>query len=252
MGFSALAHQFAPWSLSKAQASSCPFKFNVQYVQHKSGAKKHADTKVGTAVHEVLEKVLAGGDFQSAMTVAALKHELTTPEVEDLKSYAHNIKRFIERFEAFKTKKQITEQFLEKKFGMTDDRQNIGFSDHLVFFRGVWDIAMRSQNGYMIIIDHKSGTVKPIDTYADQLNLYAVAAICMYPDLLGVQSAVHYVQSEEVVWSPVHSADYIRRELFPWFENYIEEAAKRAQLQHAVQGWYCEYCEYTIDCPLRK
>lgn len=261
--FSAEACRYAPWSLSKAAlAKNCSLSFHLQHVKKckdKTPMRNRAG-RIGNAAHEAVELYLKGDSstetLKQALFRAGINAQLTTPELEELQSFAHNIVRFKERIDAFRAKHAVKQFFVEYRFGLRIDGRPTTFygeSDQKghrdVFFRGVMDLAMIAQN-WLIIIDHKSGN--PEDTpakYEDQLKLYALAGTILFPGISGAQMAVHYIQSEEVVWTERVNAQRIRTEFFPWYYNYINSAAAAASAVRPQPGWFCEFCEYTHLCP---
>lgn len=251
--------ELSPWSMSKVQAAvNCPFRFRVKYVERKKGHEpKRSAGRVGIAAHAAIEKYLLNVDLKRALHEAAIDNKLTTPEIEELVSYTQHILSFVQRLDTFKKAKNVSEQFVEKRFGLTVDNRPTKFfpkkgRDEPVFFRGVWDICLRAREKYIIIIDHKSGAVKEIDTYRDQLRLYAIAAVHVFPNVAGVQSALHFLQSEEIVWDKLELTEKIKAEYFPWYVDFLSRAAQEAANTHARKGWYCGFCEYTDLCPLKE
>lgn len=258
--FNEEAVRFAVWSMSKANAAfDCPFRFQLKYVKKRKGhPPSSAAGRIGIAAHSAVERYLKGMDLKEAMRRSMIDQKLTTPETQDLLAFAHSIREFKGRIDRFSREENVTDMHIEKKFGLTRDMRPTKFFGKQVFFRGVWDLCLRAHEKYVVIIDHKSGAVKTgdngepaLDSYEDQLNLYAIAAVNVFPDVAGVQSALHYMQSGEIVWDDMRSADTIRETLYPWFYNYINRAAKEALSPAARRGWYCNFCEYTDLCPLR-
>jgi len=256
MKFSELTLEFAPWSLSKAQtALTCPFRFDLKYVHRVKGKTPPKDSarKVGIAAHAALEMILGGKDLKEAMIKAAVDEELTSIETEDLRSLGHNINNFIERLNTFKKKKDIREQHVEKKFGLTRDLKPTKFFGKDVFFRGVWDLCLISGDPpkkYLIVIDHKSGRTKDLSYYTDQLKLYSLAGVHLFPEIAGVQSAIHYIPDENIVWSTLNSGKIIKEIYTPWYMDFLNKAAAVIPTKQAQKCWLCPFCEYHSECPL--
>lgn len=250
--FSEQARKYRPWSMSKAQtAHRCPRAFKLQYVDFcTTGTKIRGDNLIGNAVHTVLDFAIRKQfTVRDAIPFAANHHKLTSPELDELLAYVHSMESFITRFDAFCKSKNPNELHTEKKFGMDFELKPVSFGDKKnVFFRGVWDVIARVGD-YLIILDHKSGEVKPIEHHTDQLNLYTLAGVHCYPGIKGVQNAIHYVQSEEIVWQPMVPVDHVMRTIVPWYIDYIERAAKNTELGVAVKNDYCAYCSFQGDCP---
>ena len=259
------------------RAKSCGLAFDLEYVRRvKVKTRQSASNRIGSAAHQALENLLKdpnSGDEQlrTFLHRAGVDYELTTPEMEELVSYTYNIADFRRRIEEFKQKHGFNDTLVEHRFGLRDDLSVTSFwgttlpeTDERgkpkrdVFFRGVWDLGLLAP-GYAVIIDHKSG-VPPKDQndviahYGHQLKLYAVSALCTYPELKGVQAAIHYLQSEEIVWGSRKpwTAEFIRTELFPWYIDYINSAAAASEDRSPRKGWYCSFCRYTAQCPLKS
>lgn len=270
------AVRYHPWSMSKAQlAKNCSFAFGLRYVDRAKGVVKEASAagRIGKAAHDVLEVLLKLGNLtglKRAMVKASVDYKLTTPEIEELMSYTHNIASFCKRLERYAEKQGVTATLVERRFGLRanmtpttfwgkeilgvgKDERGKPIKD--VFFRGVWDLVL-SASGYTIIIDHKSGAVpkkteEALAHHDHQLKLYAVAALILFPETRGVQSALHFLQSEEIIWEgKMRTAEQIREELFPWYIEYINEAAGAVAARRPNKGWHCSFCEYTDRCPL--
>lgn len=247
----------APWSLSKVQqALRCPFSFQCKYVNRVRGVPSAgaAANRIGKAAHTTLEWVLSGKhDLREAMRRGAIKEKLTTIEMDELFALAHNISGFLARLEKFKQEHGVTEQSVERKFGLTVEMQPCDFWDtKTVFFRGVWDLCLRIDNKYLVIIDHKTGEEKDLSTYEDQLKMYAIAGVRVFPGTVRVQTALNYLENEEsVTWAAPQPIDEISNNLVPWFIKMVNTAAEAAGSTEAKKGWWCKFCEYTGVCPLR-
>ena len=257
LSYSDTALQLAPWSLSKAHtAIHCPFKFKLQYIERLriKGLPRARSTMLGIAAHEALEWVLRGKHpLQEALRRAAIKSELTSVEMDDLFALGHNIEQFLQRLDKFKTNKGVTEQFVEYRFALTKDLKPAEYWGKEVFVRGVWDLCLRAQEKYLIIIDHKTGRVSGIEAHEDQLNMYAIAGLHTFDNVCGVQSALNYIQDDSgVTWADMHPAQYIEETLTPWFVRFINRAAAAAEEAKARKGFWCSYCEYVGQCPLKQ
>jgi len=257
MSFSDTAKKLGPWSLSKAQsATSCPFRFYHSYVLKTKGKQPldQSATRKGSAAHAALEDVLKGKyDLMTALKKAVMNHKLTTVEIDDVFAMAHNMKVFLDSVEKFKKTQNVTEVLVERRFGLTLDLKPTKFFGKDVFFRGVWDLCLRTKNR-LAIIDHKSGQPKnDIGWYGDQLNTYAIAGVCLFDDVEGIQSGINYVQDDDKVrWGDMQSADYIREHVVPWFVHYLDKAGEEAETKEARKGWWCNYCSYISICPITK
>lgn len=254
MPFSSVAFVHAPWSVHAVQgALECPFKFQQEHILHKKPKQEtNSALKIGKAIHKVLEFALCNKPVKVALQAAAYDEKLTTPEIEELLSYTHNTQSFINRIEKYKKTHQVDKVLLEERFGLTADYRPIDFWDKTknVFFRGTWDMVIRS-GSRVLIIDHKSGEPKPITEHETQLNFYAIAAAYFLPDVKLVQTAIHYLQSEEILFQPAVSLEQVQHTMTPWYEGYIEKAAQAATVAEARRNKNCRYCGFAGICPAK-
>lgn len=249
--------RFAPWSLSKAHtAIQCPYKFKLQYVERLKikGRRRGRAAMLGIAVHEALEWTLQGKyPLQEALRRAAIKAELTSVEMDDLFALSYNIELFLQRLEKFKQAKAVSEQYVEYQFALTKDLNPAEYWGDAVLIRGVWDLCLRAQEKYLIIIDHKTGRVGGVELHEDQLKMYAIAGLHTFDSVCGVQSALNYVQNDDgITWADMHSAKHIEETLVPWFVKFINRAGEATREEKTKKGFWCSYCEYAEQCPLNR
>jgi hypothetical protein len=260
--FSKLALEHAPWSMSKASlADNCPFGFDLKYVKRVRGKMppKSSAGAIGRAVHQVLENHLRGlpvDEMKNQIFRASVDEKLTTPEIEDVMGYARNILSFLKRLETYKERHSIEKMFVETKFSFSRDYTPTKYNGEGEFFKGVWDLVMRVGN-VAIIVDHKSGEVKEpdkvLEQYDNQRRFYAIAAISHFPGVEEVQTAFHYVQSEEIIWAKeIDTIRRIRKEFIPWYVDHLNRCAEKIPTRRPQKGWQCSFCNYTHLCPLAK
>lgn len=265
--FSDLAKKHAPWSMSKAElALHCGLAFHMKYIKKAKGIPpRDSGGRVGTAAHAALEAVLKGSvlSLKELLYNAAFNHKLTTPEFDDLVALTHNITRFIERFDVYKKGHKITDVRIEHKFGLAEDTTPAKFfpksGDVPVFFRGVMDIVAPMQDDYVLILDHKSGNppasrTDALDYHRAQLQFYSVAALSMFPNMRGVVMALHYIQSEEIIFATERplEAETIRKDLLPWYYQFLNDAGVAAEVSTPKVGFKCRFCDYVDQCPLKR
>jgi hypothetical protein len=257
--FNPAAVKHAPWSMSKAAvAISCPFRHRLKYIDKVKGKEAAASSasRIGIATHEALEWVLKGKhNLKEALRRSAIKTMLTSPEMDEVFALTHNLQLFLERLEKFKKKHKVEEQRVELKFGLTQNFEQVPFFDKsgALFFRGVWDLCLRTPEKYLIIVDHKSGAVKELSEHQDQLRVYMLAGLYIFPGVVGVQPAIHYMQDDSGLhWDKLQSAERIREEILPWFADYLNKAGNCAEQTDARKGRWCAFCEHTERCPLKK
>lgn len=246
--------KYAAWSPSKASlAGNCPLAFKYRYIDKVPTGPKNKYARIGVLVHRVQELVLMGESLDAAYDKAFEETEdaFTHKEIEEARSFAHNVKDFLNRINKFKESNPVKDTQLESKWAITADFKSCDFKDADSALRGVVDLAFVMKNGYVIIIDHKTGRMRPIEYYKTQLNFYTVMALSRFPDLKGVQCALHYVAPGKLIWSEPAKPKFIRDVLQPWLIGYLNKKAERADTQTAAPGNQCKWCDYGNICPAR-
>ena len=244
------AIKYGPWSLSKADlATQCGLKFHLKYIEKKKEPEVvRPESRVGSAAHKVLELTLQGKDLASSFITATRENKLTTNEAEDLMLFEGNIKEFLERIKKFQTKNPIDKQMVETKFGITLDLRPTTFFGKDVFFRGVFDYAMKLQDKNLIIIDHKTGRPSDdISKHDNQLKSYGLVGMVLFPEINGVQSAIHYVKDGSIKWNTLATVQEINDDYISWFVTYLNSSVSTLTREAKV-GWQCNYCGYSGQC----
>jgi CRISPR/Cas system-associated exonuclease Cas4 (RecB family) len=126
--------------------------------------------------------------------------------------------------------------------------------------RGVIDHAMRTNDDFLIVLDHKSGKKKPIGEHATQFYAYMALAIVNFPWVRGIQSGIHYIGEPKVEWFPrfdgtsgAWTREEIIRIIFPWLRQYLNRTALKLELIDAgtpkvETGWQCSFCGFSESC----
>ena len=257
-----------PWSISKGQvAQDCSLRFNLKYIKRERGQKiERPEGRIGSAAHLFLERCLKGEDYKSAFMKSSIDEKLTREESLELATFKDPVLRFVKRFNAWRKKMGVGDDsfFIEKEVSFSRDKVPTGFWDTDTFFRSKWDIGAIVEKGtgkHVVIIDHKTGTPPaagdpdPLGKYRDQLWSYIASAYIEFPDLAGVQTAIHWMREDDpkhsIMWGQAMSKDRIVAEILPWFWKYFAEATdKGCGTPTPKKGWYCDFCEYRYKCPL--
>lgn len=248
------------WSLSKAQvALNCTLRYNWQYRQKRGGYRvTHGAGRIGSAVHVALELLLKdkATDIDDALRQGIMTSDLTTPEIHEALLYRGNILKFLDRFESWCTRHGVRQNdvLVEQRVGMTEDFSPVKFFDKEVWFRGVLDLWVNLTKGggkRVVILDHKTGDRKEMDSYRDQFKCYAIAALAHEPDIEDVRCAIHFVRPGEIVFDEVeYTADDIKNTLRPWLKDFVAKAEDAAAGEvRANSDWWCNFCEYRPLCP---
>ena len=165
--------QISAWSFSRYSTYvSCPRKAKYTIIDRLSQPGSAAMDR-GTAIHKLAE------DF-------ALKR---------LKKLPAELALFKEEFMALKKEKSV---ICEEQWAFTKDWDPCGWSDwNNAWCRVKMDCAYVRSDNVLVIIDHKTGKIK--DDHKEQLSLYALAGLVMYPDVVGVEAKLWYLDAGEEV-----------------------------------------------------
>lgn len=246
--------QFAPWSFSKHGAlQSCPSLFYRSYVKHEKGIETSSPSKVGTAVHGVLEAP-AGSDT----TANLLDHEvksgkLTQDEHNTATTYMDQVDKFNLWQDKFCEQFNVTERYKELEAAIDVNFAAIPYNSPSALMRGKMDVVMRTGNNDLIIMDHKTGRKRHQDEHAVQLYVYQVFGLALYPDIRSIQTAIHHVADGSIDWERPKSAEVIRTQLYKWMEQYLnkhDRALKNILLDIAPThpSWQCNFCRFKNVC----
>ena len=227
-----------------------------------SNPKIPPETRVKTSMAMALDTY----PYEEKKPVAPLTHD----EIEQVQGYFDQIVAYVKKIDDRKTRFNVYQTLQERRWGITPDFKSSEFFDpwpkevapgepkppvnHKVFFRGVVDYAMLLRSHHAVIIDHKSGKVKPLDKTAAQTRAYCVMALANHPELLGVQTAINYIMFNEEPWNPHVTAAIIRDTYHPWLINFVLTNGRN--LLHSEprpqKGWWCSWCGYRPVCPKFK
>ncbi len=243
--------KYGPWSPSKAAlADSCSLAFKYRYIDKLPTGPKGTPAKVGITVHRAQELLFKDHEVTAALdtAIAESAEELTHKETEQVRTFAQNLIEFGDRITKFGKNYPIKEILLENKWAMTADFEPCDFFDPRGVVRGVVDMGLVLENGHVIIIDHKTGKIRPAQYYLTQLHFYTVMALSQFPDLKGVQCALHYVAHGKLEWSDPVKPSYIRQVLRPWIIDYLNKKSERADSPEGKPGRQCTWCDYRNIC----
>jgi ATP-dependent exoDNAse (exonuclease V) beta subunit len=246
--------KYAAWSPSKATlAGTCPLAFKYRYVDSISTGSKNTAAKVGVAVHRALELHLGGADINIAMETAIAEDdaELTHGEKEQVRTFTSRVIEFAQRIQKFTAGNKVTRILLEAEWAITANYTACSFGHPDGIVRGVVDMALVMENGYVIILDHKTGRLRAPSYYQTQLDFYTVMALSHFPDLKGVQCALHYVAHGKIEWNDPVKVAHIRNVLQPWIISFLNKKAEYADTAVATPGKHCNWCDYRSICQFR-
>lgn len=244
----------SPWSISKAGViEKCSLQYDFKYVQKMKELVQFEQSRVGTAVHRALEFGLRGVPQKEAFIHATDQFELSNDETETLQGFWESVEKFLKLMASFRQQHDVKDTFIEEQWAVGHDFSAVEFFNPNAFFRGVVDYGMLSGKNDLIVIDHKSGKERDLSYYATQFNAYAVLGLARRPDIRGIQTAVHFVQSGRLAWNKYVPASVIRNQLTPWLVDHLSRAAiPLLKPAEASKGWWCNWCGYKPTCPAHK
>lgn len=253
--FTSAALQMGPWSVSKAKTGvQCPWKFQRQYVEKtvvppdKMPDISDTNLRVGSAVHKYAEEVAKGTPAEEAEEIGIEEGRLLSDEESVYQGMLENVKDFERRIDAFKTKYNVTADYVEKKFGVSSELMPEDFFSRNVFLRGVMDRTLIIQNSQAVIIDIKTGSYPSLRYSQEQLDAYSLMALQTWPHLKAVQSALYFVPAGKLLWAEkVKRSDFECLSQHPTIK-YINTAAETALTDEIVPGKYCSWCQYKVLC----
>jgi len=246
--------KYAAWSPSKASlAGTCPLAFKYRYIDKIPIGDKGTAAKVGVTVHRAQELLLQGHSIHDALDVAIKESEaeLTHNDQEKVRSFAQNMLEFQKRINKFTVSNPVKQTLLESKWAVTAGFKSCEFFDEDGIIRGIVDMSLVLESDYVIVIDHKSGRVRPASYYKTQLDFYTVMALAVFPHLKGVQCALHYVAHGKLEWGSPVAPQYIREVLQPWLLGYLNKKAERVDAAIATPGMHCKWCDFREICTFR-
>jgi hypothetical protein len=245
-----------PWSYSMAEcALLCPSLFHRRYrLKEKVQKLEDTATTVGQVVHKILEWVIMGAAVDKAFVQVTASQNLTYELEMQVRTFRNAIEDFIRGLETFDRKVGIKQKFAERKVGLDTQFKLAPFFNGC-FFRGVVDLTIVTRDNWGVIFDHKSGTLKTIDHYADQVEGYGLFADAMVPGLRGVRAAIHFVGSDpnekgtRSVWSPSYEIETVRTTFRQNLIYMLQRAVDRTLTDRKPnKTWKCNYCDYKPTC----
>lgn len=240
----------APWSASKVQtALRCPKLFHYRYIDKVKEPEVMPETRIGKAVHKSLELVLGGMLLAQAEDEGAADLA-NQDEVDRFRRICQNIPAYLDRIEAFRSKRAVGRQFVEYRLAMDIDGASAAFYAKSAFYRGVIDVAYAYDEGNYALVDHKTGMRSPNSNIVEQLDGYAVLAASYFRNVRKILLGVHWVSDAAVDWSQPLRADEVEERLRPKLLASIDAAALAvADGPRPQESSWCLRCSYRSICP---
>lgn len=249
-----IAH--SPWSPSKAGlANKCPLAFTYRYIEKRQGKPRGSAALIGTVVHRAQELLLAGQDIDTALDTALVEsdQELTVKERKAVLGFSTKLVSFKRKLDSFREKHNVTRMNLEGGWAVDRSFNPCRYDDNEnAVIRGIVDLSLFLDSGYVIIIDHKSGRLRPTQYYRTQLDFYSIMALAHFPEAKGVQCALNYLGADKVIWGTPLTSSHIRKTLHPWLAQYLTSRAERVLTPTPHVSPLCGWCDYEDICPARR
>ena len=246
----ALRH--APWSLSKIQcALRCPREFYFRYVERVAEPEVAPETRLGKAIHAVLEATLTRTPLGKALATGR-RGLMSDEEQARFGELGVGVESFLVRIDGLRRRRRVRAELIEHRLGLTFDLSPTDFVARDVFFRGVWDAAFLFEDGVVAVVDHKSGVRRGAADYADQLKGYAILA-AKHLTVDKVWLGVHFVADAAMEWTAPVSRAEVLEAFAPRLLASIEEAAAHVGGGPTPQvSTWCQRCSYKSICPAMR
>jgi CRISPR/Cas system-associated exonuclease Cas4 (RecB family) len=245
----ALRH--APWSLSKIQcALRCPREFHYRYVERVAEPEVAPETRLGKAIHAVLEATLLGTRLAEALA-AGRGDLLSDEERARFAVLGGNVDKFLVRIDGLRRRRRVRTELVEHRLALSFDLSPTDFVAKDAFFRGVWDAAFILEDGVCAVVDHKTGVRRGAADYADQLKGYAILA-AKHLSVDKVWLGVHFVAEAAMEWTPPASRREVEATWAPRLLASIEEAAAHVAGSAPQMSTWCRRCSYKSICPAMR
>ena len=263
MEFSKATLSRAPWSYSMANlAHNCPFAFHRKYVlRERPTAPERIEGKIGSIVHSILEWCVMGMTVDQAFEKSLEVYDMLYEVEIAVQNFRVPVTEFIKGLERWKKAHNVVQVFPEKKLGLTKDFKTTDYRNKKgdCLIRGIIDLTLLTGNKRAVIIDHKTGAKKTLDTYDHQVGVYSLMVDALASGLRGVRTAIHYVganrnrKGSRTEWQPEYPVEVVRSRFREDITQWLNKAAESAEsTTDPKSGWMCGWCGYQPVCPLKK
>jgi hypothetical protein len=230
-------------------ALRCAREFHYRYVERIPESEVMPESRIGKAVHELLELVLTGTPLAEARTRARdrLQAERERRRFDALDA---GVRAFLERVQGFRRRRRVSRELVEYSLAVREDFTPTSFYAPDAFYRGVFDAAFLYDDGTMALVDHKTGVRYPRLDIAEQLQGYAVLARATFRSVRRFWLGIHWVGDAEMQWAPPLPAAEVNRVLLPRLLDNVEAAALAVDDgPRPFPGDWCSVCSYRSICP---
>lgn len=211
------AWSFSTWDLYH----TCPLKYKFEKIDKLDKGPDPEAFKRGRKVHEHVAKYLA-------------------KEIPDLSTDMVKSQLAARTYAEFR---QFDDVIVEKQWGFTREWKPTGWFGGpagATWLRTVVDAAVLYEDMSAEIIDHKTG--KPRGTYGDQLELFAVSAMCHLPAINHVTTRLQFVDVDKVEMADFPASD--RDKLIAKWEKKVEPLFTDTAF-NPRPGDGCRFCNFS-------
>lgn len=188
--------QLTSWSFSRySDYRQCPLKCKLKHLD-KIAEPKNSAMERGSQIHTLAEQYITGK---------------LTKLPSELKLFAAEFKRL-----KAQCKKKISGMVVEDNWAFTKDWDETAWNDWAkCWVRIKLDCADHEDDETLIITDWKTGKFRPElhEEYLEQLELYALAALLLYPHIQRVKPRLVYLDQGTVYPAQNHELVFIRSDI---------------------------------------
>lgn len=232
-------------------ALRCPRLFHFRYVQKIPEPEVMPETRIGKAIHKVIEEHLMGAAIADA--IAGARAELAEVEQPRFDALVTGIPPLVSRLAQFRKQRRISRQLVEYSLAIREDLTVTQFYAGDAYYRGVLDLGYLFDDDSIALLDHKTGARVPGTSIADQLEGYAVLAAAAFRHARSFWLGVHWVGERAVEWAKPLTAEVIHDRAMPNLLDNIEAAALAvSDGPRPNTGTWCDRCSYRAQCPASR
>jgi hypothetical protein len=232
--------------------------FTARYVDKVAPAETapNLPMEIGNAAHFAIEWALDGMSVEDAFAKIAQSDAYIEAVKEGVRDYREAVEDFVTGFEDYRKNFKLVIVKTEGKYALAPNFSATSYYDTDCLIRGKIDLLGITQSGKCLVIDHKTGMVRPISDHQQQLDIYAVMAVAQYPEIIEVRGAIHHMGANKnakgtrTTWSGEYSAATVKTVLAKKLVSWLTEAADAAATKEPRKNWKCKNCVYKPTCPL--
>lgn len=202
------------WSYSKYNTyKQCPRKIKYRYIDKLPDPAGPAAER-GTYIHKLAEDYV---------------NKVIPRMPEELKKFDKQL-RYLRRIKA------TTEQ----EWAFDKDWKQVAWGAEDMWCRGKIDVMYKTKEGVLIVIDYKTGKVRP--EHSDQLSFYALLAFLVFPEVEEVATMLWYLDHG------TETNKVYRRNLVPGLKDYWEHNTLPMLTDTEFPtnpSYLCNYCAYS-------